>query len=225
MIVGNLNESALHAALKEAFAPPTAQFEVPLGRYVVDIQAGALLIEIQTQQLRSAAKKIPDLAAELPLKVVLPIAQSRELVKHHPDGRIERRKSPRKLSFLHVFHELTFNPRLLETKNFVLELVLIDEREHREHRPGKAWRKRGWVTTGRELVAIGENRLLHTSQDLLQFVPPTLHTFTTEDLAKAARIPRRNAQQMAYCLYHAGLAERTGKRGNAWLYRVESSAN
>lgn len=225
MIVGNLNESALHAALKEVFAPPSAQFEVPMGRYVVDIQAGALLIEIQTQQLRNAAKKIADLSAQLPLKVVLPIAQSRELVKHHEDGRIERRKSPKKLSFLHVFHELTFNPRLLETKNFVLELVLIDEREHREHQPGKAWRKRGWVTTGRELVAVGENRLLHSSQDLLQFLPATLQTFTTADLANTARISRRNAQQMAYCLYHAGLAERVGKRGNAWLYRVESSTN
>ena len=52
-------------------------------------------------------------------------------------------------------------------------------------------------------------------------MPEQLHEFTTAELAQAAGIPRRAAQQMAYCLYHAGMAERSGKRGNAWLYRAQ----
>lgn len=219
MSVGNLNESALHAALKEALAPPGAQFEVPIGPFVVDIFANSLIIEIQTQQLRSAAKKIAALTKDFPLRMVLPIAAERELVKHHADGTTERRKSPKRLGLWHVFHELVFNPRLLETPNFVLELVLIREREHRKHVPGSSWRRRDWLTVGRDLVEIIDNHMLHEPNDLLAFVPGHITEFTTAELAKAARIPRRAAQQMAYCLYHAGVATRVGKRGNAWLYR------
>src|SRR5690625_2804922 len=97
MSVGNLNESALHAAIKEALAPPGEKFEVTIGQFMVDIFANSLIIEIQTQQLRRAAKKIAALTKDFPLRMVLHIAAERELAKHHADGTTERRKSPKRL--------------------------------------------------------------------------------------------------------------------------------
>ena len=45
-------------------------------------------------------------------------------------------------------------------------------------------------------------------------------SFDTAELAAAAGIDRRLAQQMAYCLRLAGALEPTGRRGRAAVYRL-----
>ncbi len=55
--------------------------------------------------------------------------------------------------------------------------------------------------------------------DFAALLPASLPgSFTTADMATAASIPRRLAQQMAYCLKHAGVIAPTGKTGNAVEY-------
>jgi hypothetical protein len=44
-------------------------------------------------------------------------------------------------------------------------------------------------------------------------------SFTTEEIARLAPMPRWLAQKMAYCLRKTGAIEPHGKRGNSWLYR------
>jgi hypothetical protein len=44
-------------------------------------------------------------------------------------------------------------------------------------------------------------------------------SFDTAQLAEAAAMERRLAQQMAYCLRAMGVLETTGKRGNAIVHR------
>jgi hypothetical protein len=45
-------------------------------------------------------------------------------------------------------------------------------------------------------------------------------SFSTNDLAQHAEIPRWLAQKMAYCLRMTGAIKVTGKQGNAVLYGV-----
>ena len=56
--IGELSERSLHAALKQHLAQPGDQFEVKLGRYVIDLVRDDLLIEIQTRHLYALRPKL-----------------------------------------------------------------------------------------------------------------------------------------------------------------------
>lgn len=218
--IGSLNESPLHAAVKRHVAPPGSRFEVEVGGYVVDVVANGLLLEVQTGNFGAMRAKLGALLPEHRLRVVLPIAGRRWIVKRHDDGRIDRRRSPKRGSPRHLFEELVALPTLLAHPHFELEVILIEEQEFRRHRPGRAWRRRGWVIEHRELVSVLERRLFREPSDLLPLLPDGLpETFTTADIAASAALPRRWAGQAAYCLAALGLVERVGKRGNAYVYR------
>jgi len=216
-----LNESDLHAALKRASAPPGSQFEVPLNGYVIDARCGDLLIEVQTRNFGAMRTKLAALLPEHRVRLVLPVPAARWLVKHHADGKVERRRSPRSAGVEQLFAELVYGPELFAHPNLEIEVASVEEEEHRRHVPGKAWRRRGWVITGRKLVSVRSRVLLRRPEELLTLLPAGLpEPFTTADLATLGRWPRRLAQQAAYCLVALELAQRTGKVGNAYLYEV-----
>jgi hypothetical protein len=52
--IGQLNEKALHASLKQWYARPGDRFEVAVGGFVIDIVRAELLIEIQTYRVAGA---------------------------------------------------------------------------------------------------------------------------------------------------------------------------
>ncbi len=82
------------------------------------------------------------------------------------------------------------------------------------------WRRKGWLTHERRLLAVLDQHTLTSSADLRALLPDGLpDPFTTADVAEATGQPRRLAQQIAYCLRESGAVEAVGKRGNAWLYR------
>lgn len=218
--IGSLNESPLHAELKRLSAPPGSAFEVPIGGYVIDAVAGDLLIEVQTRNLGAMRTKLAALLPEHRVRLVLPVARTRWLEKHHPDGRVERRRSPRAGRLEELFAELVAAPVLFEHPHLELEVALIEEVECRRLEPGKAWRRRGWVVSGRRLERVHERHSFRDPGDLLVFLPDDLpEPFTTADLASRLRVPRRLAQQAAYCLRELRLMEAVGKAGNAVLYR------
>jgi hypothetical protein len=68
-------------------------------------------------------------------------------------------------------------------------------------------------------VGVVDVRRVAGTEDLLELLPDDLPTpFTTADLATHLARSRRIAQQMAYCLRHAGAIEAVGKTGNAIQY-------
>lgn len=219
--IGLMNESPLHAALKQLVAPPGSSFEVPLGGYVIDAVAGDLLIEVQTRNFGAMRTKLAALLPEHRVRLVLPVAQRRWLVKHHGDGSVKRRRSPLVGGPQNLFAELVYGPELFAHPNLEIDLVLVEEEEHRRHQAGKAWRRRGWVVCGRSLVSVHDRRLYRQPTDLLALLPPDLpQPWDTADVASQGGWSRRLAQQAAYCLLALQLAERVGKRGNAHLYRL-----
>jgi hypothetical protein len=73
---------------------------------------------------------------------------------------------------------------------------------------------------GRQLVSVEKCVHIACPDDGARLLPPGLpELFDTAQLAEAAAIERRLAQQMAYCLRAIGVLERTGKRGNAIVHR------
>lgn len=217
--IGSLNETPFHANLKRAVAPAGSRFEVAVDGYVVDVVADGLLIEVQTRNVAAMRSKLAALLPGRRVRLVLPVAQRKWIVRCFDDGRRERRRSPKRGRIEDVFRELVSIPDLLAHPGFELEVALVEQEELRRRLPGHAWRRRGWVVVGRELVAVLERRVLAEPADLLALLPAALPApFSTADLARTAGLQRRTAQEAAYCLRALRLIAPVGKQGNAVLY-------
>ncbi len=223
--IGTLREFSLHAALKTWCAVPGDRFEVLVDGYIVDVVRDDLLIEIQTRRLGALRAKIAALQEQHALRLVLPIARELWVVRVAEDGqtRLSRRKSPRHGRIEDIFSELTGVPSLLEHPHVSLQVVLTQEEQllyQGEPIVGRrSWRRRGWAILDRQLLAVVGERTFHTAHDLARLLPADLPApFTTRDIAECGDLPLHLAQQMAFCLHRMGVLERSGKRGNAWLY-------
>lgn len=222
--IGSLNESPLHAAIKRIAAPAGSVLEAKVGPYLIDAATDDLLVEVQTRNLGAIRTKLGALLPTHRVRLVLPVAARKWLVKHHPCGRIERRRSPKRRGAEELFAELVYAPTLPAHPNFELELYLIEEEEHRRLEPGRARRRRGWIVTERRLLEVRERRLYGEATELLALLPGGLpDPFTTADLARLGGWPRRLAQQAAYTLHALELVKRDGKVGNAHLYRFPAA--
>jgi hypothetical protein len=219
--IGSLNEGHLHAALKALCAQPGDRTEVMVGEYVIDVLQASGLVEVQTGSFYAIRRKLEFLLVEHAVRLVYPIAQERWIVRMGEDGApISRRKSPQQGRVFDLFGELVSLPHLMAHPNLTVEVLLIQEEQVHRFDQRRAWRRKGWVIEERRLLQVSERHLFQTPTDLAALLPPTLPTpFTTAQLAAAVHIPRRLAQQMAYCLRHWELLLPIGKERNAVLYQ------
>ncbi len=224
--IGTLREGVLHAQLKEWYRRPGDEVEKRLSGYVVDIVRGDLLIEIQTGGFAPLRRKLDALTREHPVRVVAPVARERRIVRLSGAGEIlSARRSPRHGTALDVFSRLVSIPTLLCRPQFELEILLTEENELRVHQPGKAFRRRGWIVSGRSLSAVSDSVRLTCPEDAAALLPSRLaESFDTAELAEAAAISRRLAQQMTYCLRAMGTLEIVGSRHRAHVYRRKQAA-
>lgn len=219
-MIGTLNEGSLHAQLKAWYRRPGDEVEAPVDGYVIDLVRDGLLIEIQTGGFSSLKTKLGRLLEEHRVRLVAPIAKDRRIVKIGEGGEIlSSRLSPKHGRIEDLFGKLVSLPGLLGHDRFELEVLLTVEEEHRTHQPGKAWRRQGWVVSGRSLTAVHDSRALSSPDDLVSLLPGALREgFTTADLSESLGCPRRLAQQMVYCLRETGKLTVVGKQGNALRY-------
>jgi hypothetical protein len=218
-----LNEKPMHAALKQWYAQPGDRFEVLVDGYVIDIQRGDLLIEIQTGNFSALKDKLASLVEKHPVRLVYPIPQEKWIIKiAEGEGETQRRKSPKRGSVEEIFRELVSFPETLAQPNFSLEVLLIQEEEVRRFDARRGWRRKGWVTEERRLLGVLAQQRFETPADVWALMPDDLPaTFTTSDLAHAMGKPRRLAQQVAYCLRKMGVITSVGKQGRSVAYRLD----
>jgi hypothetical protein len=224
--IGTLREGALHADLREWYFRRGDRLEVPVDGYVVDLVRGAELIEFQTGSFSPLRRKLQALLARHRVHVVVPIVVHRFIVRMDDSGELASgRRSPKRGRLEDVFARLVSTPGSLAHAGFTLEAVLVDIDEIRVHRPGRAYRRRGWVVASRALRCVHSSHVFATIEDATALLPRALpEPFGTAELAAAAGIPRRLAQQMLYCLTALGATAAVARRGNAILYRrVERS--
>ena len=200
--------------------------EVPVDGYVIDLVRsdrtnGELLVEFQTGGFSALRRKLPALLERHAVHLVTPVAVARHILKVDPSGELlSQRRSPKRGRVEDIFAELVSIPALLSHPRFTLEVVLVELEEIRVHGTARAFRRRGWVVTGRALRKVLERVAVSTEAHALALLPSGLpDTFTTAEIAASGALPRRLAQQMAYCLLALGCIERVSKRGNAHCYQ------
>lgn len=226
MPIGDLNESPLHAALKRAVAPPGARFEVSIAGYVIDAVHDDLLIEVQTGNVGALKPKLQRLLPLHRLRLVVPVPAQRTIVRRDADGsERSRRRSPRRADALDALAALVGIPTLVTHPNLEVEVALVHDEETREHQPGRAWRRRGWVTVERRLLSIEQRTVVPNVAAWRPLLPARLpERFTTLDLAGSRSAARRRvAQRAAFVLREAGAIATDGHVGRAHAYRWVSA--
>ena len=219
--IGTLNEGALHAQLKNWYQRPGDRIEQVVGGFVVDLVRGDLLVEIQTGGFAPLRRKLELLTRQQRVRLVAPLPLARKIIRLSDEGELlSVRRSPRRGRVEDIFNRLVSIPSLLCQPHFELELLLTHQDELRVYRPEKAFRRHGWVVAGRRLVSVEQCLRISGPDDAARLLPPSLpELFDTAQLAEAAAIERRTAQQMTYCLRAMGVLHTTGKRGNAIVHR------
>ncbi|MEM7095114.1 MAG: hypothetical protein AAF567_19100 [Actinomycetota bacterium] len=215
--IGTLNEGSLHAALKERYAEPGDDFEVPLDGFVIDVRRGDLLIEIQTSGFAAMGKKLDRVLGEYRVQLVHPIAVETWLAR--PDTR--ERKSPKRLSVYNLFDELVSVPTLLDHPKLALDIVLIRQTKFQEFDPKARRRRGGYRTVDRRLREVIGVERFESVEDLCRLIPDGLpDEFTTADLARLGGFNRQMAQKMAYCFRPLGVFEEIGRTKAGITHRL-----
>lgn len=206
--IGTQTESSLHAALKLLVGQDGDRFEVPMHGFVVDIVRGDTLIEIQTGGFGAMGRKLDRLLGDYHVHVVHPIAVDSWIDRRdHPI-----RKSPKHQCLHDVFGELVSVPTMLDHPNLTIEVFLVQVDVVKVADPTLRRRRGGWRTVDRRLRTVVDRHGLRTPTDLTALLPDGLPSpWTTKDLALAASIPRRTAQQMAYVLKANALVDEVAR--------------
>lgn len=216
-------ETTLHRQLKWLYADRGARFEVPVGKYRVDVVSGGRLVEIQHGPLAAIREKVQDLLKHHCVLVVKPIVARKLLVKRSAKGGrvIGRRMSPKRGRVLDLFDDLVHFTGVFPHRRLTLEVPLVDiEQWSHPRRPRRRGRRaKDHQVEDLKLVSVGPTHHLRTSSDLVGLIcGPLSCRFHTGDLADLLAVERWTAQRIAYCLRQTGAIRAVGKQGNAWLY-------
>lgn len=220
--VGTLAERSLHAGIKDWYRRPGDEVEVPVDGFVIDIVRGEQLIEIQTRGFGAMRRKLRALLAHHPVLVLHPVAVEKWIVRETAEGHhVGRRRSPKRCGALDLFSELMRLPDLLAHPRLSVGVLLTRQEEVRRDDGRGSWRRQGWSIHDRRLLEVVETRVFSGPGDLRGLLPSTLpESFTTRDLADAARIRLDLAQRVTYTLERCGEIELVGKDGRFNLFRA-----
>ena len=219
-------ETSLHRQLKQVYAGPAAQTEVPWdGGYRIDAVCDSTLIEIQHGQLAAIREKIGKLLRKHQVVVVKPIVVRKRLIKlARKNGReVSRRLSPKRGKLLDIFDELVYFTRVFPHPNLTLDIALVDTDEYRYPGHGRRRRHRDndFQIADQQLTDLRSIQRLKTATDLWDMLGVRLPAqFDTAELAGALSVDRHEAQRIAYCLREMRTVTQVGKRGNAKLYKL-----
>ena len=222
-------ETSLHRDLKQVYADEGAKFEVPLGKFRIDVVNGDCLVEVQHGSLSAIRDKVRKLLSEHRVVVVKPIVVKKLLVKFDAKGGqvVGRRLSPKRGKLLDLFEDLVHFTRVFPHRRLTLEVPLVDIEEWRYpgHGRRRRWRKNDHEVEDQKLVSVGEVYRLRTAKDLGRLISCKLpRPFHTGHLAESLSIERWEAQRIAYCCRKVGTVREVGKQGNARLYEFGRAA-
>lgn len=80
--------------------------------------------------------------------------------------------------------------------------------------------KKGSHRAERMPIALGPVAVLRGKADYASLLPPDLpEPFTTADVKRASRLSQKGTGTLINILYNLGVIQRTGKKGNAFLYQ------
>ncbi len=221
--IGTYKEKKLHLILKKYFDGDPSHEEVPFEGFVTDIYNGSEIMEIQTSGFASMGDKLEAFLPLCPVTVVYPIAMKKWVCWIDPEtGEFSpKHRSPKKGRILDAVPEMVRILRFLHHPHLRIRVVLlvIDEYRLQDGKRGRDG-KRGSHRFERMPVDLYEIFDLCSAEDYALQLPPLPDPFTSAEFASACRLRGRHVSAALKVFEEMGVIARTGKRGNAILYRV-----
>ncbi len=221
--IGTLAEKSVHAILKLYYAPDIEMQEIPIDGYVADIFTGTEIIEIQTRQFNKMRDKLRSFLQLYPVTIVYPIPRYKWLIWiDEESGELSKpHKSPSKGNVYQAFEELYKIKMFLQNLNLRFKFVLLDMQEYRLLNGWSQDKKRGSHRYDRIPSQLVSEVNINEPKDYMQFIPPDLEQFTSQEFAKAAHINIKLARTVLNILAHMECVEKQGKKGNSIVYSVK----
>jgi hypothetical protein len=197
--------------------------EIQKGNYICDgITEEGELIEIQTGSFGALRAKIKNILPLGSIRIIHPIILQKHIELYDDAGKfLYRRKSPRRGTLWDLFKVLLYAPELPLTPGLVIELALVDVEERRIRDGRGSWRRKGVSIADKSLCAYHQSVPLTGPGDYFRFVPfGENQDFTVNDLGDRAQITKVLAGKTLYVLTKLEIVKRIGKKGNAWVYRL-----
>jgi hypothetical protein len=221
-------EKTRHAVLKAYEDPDEDHHEIPIGNYIADIYCRETesITEIQTANMNAMRDKLTSFLPLYPVKIVYPIPYRKWVTWIDPEtGELTvRNKSTRKGSFYQAFRELYKIRPFLTDHHLSIDLILLDMEEYRLQDGWSRDKKRGSHRYDRVPVSIVSEILLERPEDYMIFLPPDLpEPFDSKTFAACAGIRGDMSSTILLMLTELGVAERIGKKGRSYLYRVREN--
>ena len=221
-LIGTLSEKTIHAVLKYYLEPNVSYHEIRVGSFFADVKNEQGIFEIQTRQFHRLRDKLALFLEEYPVTVVYPIVHHNYLRWIEPEtGQIHPpRCSPKIGTIYHVLPELYQIKLFLNHPNFRLKLILLDVSEYRYLDGYGSDRKKRATRCDKIPSAILAEEDFYTQTDFVKFLPNSLPTpFTSRDYHLATKLPAKVASTALHVLHEKQIIARTGKCGNAFLYK------
>lgn len=221
--IGTLQEKTVHAVLKDYYAPSEDMQEIPVNGYVADIFTGKEIIEIQTANFNKMREKLNSFLPEYPVTIVYPIPYIKWLswIDEESGECSPLRKSPVKGNIYKAFYELYKIKSYLQNENLKLCFPFLNIEEYRLLNGWSKDKKKGSCRYDRIPVAMVDEICFERVEDYLQLVPYELEEpFTAAEFAKNVKIRKEEAGRVLHILNYLQVIRQEGKKGKAYLYRV-----
>lgn len=221
--IGTLQEKTVHAVLKNYYAPDEDMHEIPIENFVADIYTGSEIIEIQSAHFYKLRDKLTTFLALYPVTVVYPIPHHKWLIWIDEEtGELSKpRKSPVTGTVYQAFRELYRIKQYLTHPNIRFCFPLIDLEEYRLLNGWSQDKKKGSCRYDRIPIAIADEIRFECPQDYLQLIPYDMpEPFTVKDFGQKVKLNKKDAGIVLHILCYLQIIEKTGKKGNAFTYRV-----
>lgn len=220
--IGTLREKTIHSVLKYYYAPDPAYHEVKIGPFVADICVDGEIYEVQTRNFNRMREKLSYFLEEHDVTIIYPVAHTKWLswLDMETGELSPKRKSPKTGTPYQIIPELYKIKMFIRNPRLHFIISLIDVEETRYLNGWSANKKRGSSRMDGIPVGIHDEFRIDTVSDYLKFLPESLpERFTSKDFGNAAKIPQGRAATLLNVLLETGVVERTGKKGNAFVYR------
>ena len=218
--IGTLNETSLHASLKQLYALPGNLVEAFVDGSIIDIVREEMLIEIQTSNFSALRTKLDRHIDQWHMRIIYPIALLRWVNRVNVEGQlVSRRKSPKRWRIEEMFNELIRISDYLDHPNFSLEVIFIEEEVIYCNDGKGSWRRKGWSVIDKRLIRVVGSKVFTDPRDYSALLPSSLdETFTSAELSMNTGIRKALSRKMLYCLRTMEVINVVGKRGNSYIY-------